>query len=81
MKKLLATFAIVMTLGLGANAQSDGFFASSYNEYGRTEPNQLVLPELPGFAATSDQPAPLGSGLLLLAGMGLAYAAKRKNNN
>ena len=84
MKKLLVTFAIVMTLGLGANAQSDGFFTSTYGDYNRTESNQSELsqitPKLPGFDSNANESAPVGSGLLLLAGMGLAYAIKRKNN-
>ncbi|MBQ8759847.1 MAG: hypothetical protein IJZ06_00295 [Bacteroidales bacterium] len=84
MKKLLATFAIVITLGLGANAQSDGFFTSTYSDYSRTESNQSgisgITPRLPEFGSTSNEPAPIGSGLLLLAGMGVAYALKKKNN-
>lgn len=73
---------MVITLGLGANAQSDGFFTSTYNEYSRTKSNQSeisgITPRLPEFGATTNTDAPVGSGLLLLAGMGLAYAVKRK---
>lgn len=75
MKKFLVTFAIVMTIGLGANAQSDGFFTSTYNEHGReTGVISETTPQLPKFDA------PVGSGLLLLAGMSLAYAVKRKKD-
>ena len=84
MKKLLVTFTMVIILGLGANAQSDSFFTSTSNEYGRTDSNQSdisqITPKLPDFGATSNEQAPVGSGLLLLAGMGVAYALRRKND-
>ena len=32
-----------------------------------------------GHGSTTDMSAPLGSGLLLLAGMGLAYGFRKKN--
>ena len=88
MRKLLVTFAIVATLGFSANAQfqsntqSDGFFSSTTPSDGyRTETGSgELLPTLPFRNGTGDNAAPIGSGLLLLAGMGLAYAAKRKND-
>lgn len=84
MRKLLVTFAIVATLGFSANAQfqsntqSDGFFSSTTPSDGYRA--EEALPALPFRNSEANQPAPIGSGLLLLAGMGLAYAAKRKNN-
>ena len=87
MRKLLVTFAIVATLGFSANAQfqsntqSDGFFSSTTPSDGyRAETGSEELPLLPFRNSDANQPAPIGSGLLLLAGMGLAYAIKRKNN-
>lgn len=89
MRKLLVTFAIVATLGFSANAQfqsntqSDGFFSSTTPSDGyRTETGSGEVPALalPFRNSDANQPAPIGSGLLLLAGMGLAYAAKRKND-
>ena len=87
MRKLLVTFAIVATLGFSANAQfqsntqSDGFFSSTTPSDGyRAETGSEALPALPFRNGDANQPAPIGSGLLLLAGMGLAYAIKRKNN-
>ena len=82
MKKILVTLSIVITLGFGANAQtqSDGFFSYSTTEDNRE--GETVFPTLPGRGLDGDQDAnaPLGSGLLILAGLGVAYAARRKNS-
>ena len=80
MKKFLVTLSIVITLGFGANAQtkSDGFFSYSTGEDNRE--GETVFPALPGRGLEGDQDAPLGSGLLILAGLGVAYAARRKNS-
>ncbi|MBQ4547717.1 MAG: hypothetical protein IJA42_00785 [Bacteroidales bacterium] len=80
MKKFLVTLSIVMALGFSANAQSDGFFSYSTGEENRE--GETVFPALPGRGLEGDQDAdaPLGSGLLILAGLGVAYAARRKNN-
>ena len=76
MKRIVVSIAIVLTLGLSVNAQSDGFFSTSYQEYGRGASNEL--PALPRAGKDIDQSAPVGSGLLLLAGMGAAYALRKK---
>ena len=82
MKKII--LAIALFAAVSANAQSDGFFSSgsNYKEY-REDIWAENMPVLPGqhgvdydFAA---EPAPVGSGLLVLAGLGLAYAIRRKN--
>lgn len=82
MKRIVLSVALVLTLGLSVNAQSDGFFKSTYqdaNEEARTGTGtSRALPGVPGFG-DEDVDAPLGSGLLLLAGMGAAYALRRKN--
>ena len=81
MKRIVLSIALVLTLGLSVNAQSDGFFKSTYqdaNEEARTGTVRAV-PGLPGVGGNEDVKAPLGSGLLLLAGMGAAYALRRKN--
>ena len=80
MKRIVLSIALVLTLGLSVNAQSDGFFKSTYqdaNEEARTGTGR-ALPGVPGFGGEEDKPAPLGSGLLLLAGMGAAYALRRR---
>ncbi|MBQ8760887.1 MAG: hypothetical protein IJZ06_05645 [Bacteroidales bacterium] len=91
MKKLLVTLSIVATLGFSANAQfqsntqNDGFFSYStpsgqYRD-GTSSGNFPVLPMTGVYGDQAGNPAPVGSGLVLLAGMGLAYAMRRKNNN
>ncbi|MBR7175766.1 MAG: hypothetical protein IKD32_00470 [Bacteroidales bacterium] len=76
MKKVIATVAIILGLGVGANAQSDAFFTQNFSDYRSAE---VETPRLPAHMQTSNQDAaPVGTGLLLLAGMGLGYAALRK---
>lgn len=87
MKKYILTIILAVGFGIGLNAQnqssySDGFFSSNYSEY-REDNDFGIMPILPGHTTTSDQdadPAPIGSGLLLLAGMGLGYAIKKRRN-
>ena len=86
MKKYIVLAALSMVLTLGLNAQvgsynfssSDGFFRSNddidYREYS----DWGDMPRIFGHGLDKNQNAPLGSGLLLLAGMGLAYGIKRK---
>ncbi len=85
MKKFIIAISILVALGLNVNAQNyqyysgntDGFFTSPTSGY-RTE-NET--PGLPMFDALGNQSAPLGSGWLLLAGMGVGYAMlKRKKD-
>ncbi len=79
MKKILVTLSLVIALGLGASAQ-DGFF--SYNDVdsqNRGSDNFSEMPALPLHGLYTDQSAaPLGSGLLILAGLGLVYGLKRR---
>lgn len=83
MKKLIATVAIIFSLISGAMAQSgyDGFFTQSFSDFRENEGSGYAeLPRLPGHELMSSQDAPVGSGLLLLAGLGLGYAALRKKD-
>lgn len=84
MKKVLVTLSLLLTLGLGASAQSDAFFSySDVDNQQRTGGVAITTPGLPGQGTNTDNPAnpaPLGSGLLLLAGLGAAYALRRKND-
>ena len=82
MKKVLVTLSLVLTLGLGASAQ-DGFFAYGDAEnQNRESGNFSEMPALPLRGQFTDQSAhhdaPVGSGLLILAGLGLAYGLKRR---
>ena len=94
MKKIFLTLIMTAALALGVDAQqqygyyqdqttqySDGFF-SSQNESGYQYRDIDNMPIVPGTGYYYDQNAPLGSGLLLLAGLGAAYAVrKRKKDN
>lgn len=94
MKKIFLTLIMTAALALGVDAQqqygyyqdqttqySDGFF-SSQSESGYQYRDIDNMPIVPGTGYYYDQQAPLGSGLLLLAGLGAAYAVrKRKKDN
>ena len=72
---------LIVGLSMDVNAQSDGFFRYQY-EY-REEDNGwnklIVLPNEHGldYNYPADS-APIGTGLLLMSGMGLVYANYRK---
>ena len=77
MKKII--LAIVLFAAVSANAQNDGFFTSNYN-YEQNRTGALDgMPAMIAHGKTTNQPAPLGSGLLVLAGLGVAYAMRKKN--
>ncbi|MBE6345656.1 MAG: hypothetical protein E7067_00365 [Lentimicrobiaceae bacterium] len=79
MKKIILTIAIVLGIGFGVSAQSDAFFTQSFSEYRNTDEVTPALPYAHNLEA--HQPAaPLGSGLLILAGLGLGYATLRKKS-
>ncbi len=91
MKKYILTIVLAIGFGMNLNAQigqsgkSDSFFSSNkYMEYrDGTEGMGNLMPLLPGHTTSKDYDAdpkqvPVGSGLLLLAGLGLGYASLRK---
>ena len=82
MKKILFAIAIVLTIGLTANAQGrDGFFSNWDNGiYDRTGSGDPESPGLvfPTHNTDQDPVAPLGSGLLVLTALGAGYAVARK---
>ena len=81
MKKILFAIAIVLTIGLTANAQgrNDTFFNDwdSDNFGNRIDP---VLPLIPAvnYSNTENVNTPLGSGLLVLTALGAGYAVAKK---
>lgn len=79
MKKILFALLLSITMCLGANAQSDGFFKS---EEGYRDQSSSDLPTVPtGPVGTiPDSDAPLGSGLLVLTVLGGAYALRQKRS-
>ena len=79
MKKII--LAIALFAAVGANAQSDGFFTYNIGEGNRTENSWGTMPNLPashGFGDDYNANAPLGSGLLLLGGMAVLYASRKR---
>ena len=86
MKKILFAIAIVLTIGLTANAQGkrDGFFSSGWDDNTRGDAfDDVVLPTttlINGGQFGNDYDAPLGSGLLVLTALGVGYAVARKKS-
>ena len=79
MKKLALTIAIVLGLSMAtfANPDEGGLFqrgTTPANEslYGNRETPSLT-PGLPGHGSEGNEPAPLGSGIAVLLGLGAAY--------
>jgi hypothetical protein len=84
MKKILFAIALIITLGLTANAQySDGFFNDWDNGLDRTGTGNdigFVLPTNHGNGLDTPS-APLGSGLLIFTALGAGYAVSRRRNS
>ncbi len=81
MKKIILAIALFATVS--ANAQNDGYFTSNYN-YEQNRENSVQggwadVVGFPGHGSSTNAAAPLGSGLLLLGGMALAYGLRKKN--
>ena len=78
MKKIIFAIALVMTMGLCANAQ-DGFFRwndASNDMYRVGGDSGFALPDMHG--SDADSSAPLGTGLAILTALGAGYAVARK---
>ena len=86
MKKILLAIALTITLGLTASAQfgGDGFFnnwddvGNGLDKFDNFDNGLRDGPGTPGHGG-GDQPAPLGSGLLILTALGTGYALKKKH--
>ncbi len=88
MKKSIITIAIVLGICLSSFAQRIGaggglfqYGAISDEEYygaGYYELDRLNAPLLPYHNMTENQNAPLGSGVVMLLGLGAAYAAAKR---
>ena len=85
MKKILSILAITFAL-LSNNvlyAQSDAFFSYSVNDNNREEQDiglRITVPYAHELRGNQDaDPAPLGTGLLILTGAGALYAMRKKN--
>lgn len=87
MKKVLVTLAIVLGLGLAANAQyntsgNDNFFSTLDEvDNGLDKPGGVELPGIPGGHGNGgDSPVPLDTGLFILTALGAGYALKKKRS-
>ena len=87
MRKYIITIIFALGLGMNLNAQSDGFFTSSYSDYRDIENDWgLNMPLLPGSHGYIDdyscveQEAPIGNGLLILGVLALGYRKLRIKN-
>ena len=81
MKKILIATALIIAMSFGANAQRggrDGFF-NDWDDVSNGLDRAGELPGLPGsHGLTGDEPAPLGSGILILTALGAGYALTKK---
>ena len=77
MKKLALTIGILLTMGLGASAQS---LLQRESDLMRIEGDGagLTTPRIPEFGETGDQGAPVGSGIAVLVGLGAAYLVGKR---
>ena len=85
MKKLILTFAVILGISLSVNAQylGGGLFergdVTDEEFYGAGGLREADYPLFPKHEQPGNQDAPLGGGILVLAGLGAAYAlSKRK---
>jgi len=82
MKKIILAIALVMTLSFGASAQADGFVADWTTNDMFRDGGFSALPGITfDHGLSVDQPAPLGSGLLLLTALGAGYAVARRKKD
>jgi hypothetical protein len=91
MKKLILTSAIILGISLTTFADG-GLFQRGYNakngfsgySYFNSQNGDNMLredpiyPVLPGHGQDTNQPAPVGSGIAVLMGLGAAYMAAKK---
>ena len=77
MKRMFLSIVFAIMIGLGANAQSD-YFISDLQQDTRFEDLLPILVAGSIGQHNSDQPAPLGDGLLVLTALGAGYAVKRR---
>ena len=83
MKKILFALALIVTLSLTAGAQNSDAFVNDWENISRiSDPGAFLLMPNTIIGDTSNSPAPLGSGLLVLTALGAGYTvAKRRKNN
>ena len=81
MKKITMTLVILLGLTMGAFAHEGGLFGmgETRSSYSTRADGDGPMIELPGqHGLDGDQGAPLGSGTVLMLGLGAAYLASKK---
>ena len=80
MKKLALTIAIVLTMGLGAYAQSLLGKSNAERDRGVDITTPMIVDDYNyGNDVNGDgEPSPLGSGIAVLVGLGAAYVVAKK---
>ena len=84
MKKIFLAIAIVLAVGLTANAQRGGRdnFFNDWDDLSNGLDRTGVMPGLPNeHGLNNDISAPLGSGLLVLTALGTGYAVMRRKRD
>ena len=77
MKKLILTTAIILGLGLTSFADPNGGVFQRGNETSG-EGSSLFSPRLPAHGQDTNQPAPLGTGVMVLTALGAAYLVGKR---
>lgn len=77
MKKLIITIAIILGIGLTTFADPNGGGLFMRGE--TTETRDGGMPGLPGHGQNTNQPAPLGTGIALLAFLGTGYLINKRS--
>ena len=88
MKKLIATIAILLGLSMTTFAQGGLFHRGNNVKYGESSGyiyfsakdavrEDVATPLLPHHGSDDNQPAPLGSGIAILVGLGSAYLVRK----
>ena len=87
MKKLALTLAIVLGLSMASFAEGGGLFGQGQTVEESTPTTTMYhrdgIPGLPGcgHGQGGNQPAPVGSGIAILIGLGAAYAVAKKRED
>ena len=84
MKKTVLTIAIILGLGLatfavGDNNHQGGLFYRGAEPREYATPGGGSVPMLPAHNQSTNQSAPIGSGIVVLLGMGAAYLVGKKH--
>lgn len=78
MKKLLITIVLLLTTATCLKAQGLDDFYIDWDNNRNADPSTIIALPNAVIGSTSNSPAPLGSGLLILTALGTGYAVSRK---